>query len=265
MQRQTKQNTSQDTDYSLKMKTNNEVANFFWHGNPLSLYEQKCILSYVKHDWNVKLWTFGNVEPPNGVELCDANTFFKVEDIQTFVQKKKVGCIAAFSDAFRYTMLQRTGGWWFDTDCFCLKNQREFLKLKEGRHIIVGRESSEIIAVGVLSFIDPLLAEKSVNLLNKILETRNRRVGWGEIGPRLITQLVNENGLQDDALPTNYFYPLTPKQALNALDPTRLIEVEDKCSNSYVYHYWSEMLSRASVNKNELPPVGSFLYKKFTE
>jgi hypothetical protein len=242
-----------------------EIANFFWHGNPLSLYEISCINSFVKNNWHVRLWTFGNIVAPPNVEICDAREFFNESDIKTFIQKKKVGCIAAFSDAFRYNLLSKHNGWWFDTDCVCLKDQIEFSKLKKDRRIIAGYERPDMVAVGVLYFNDIMLADQAVIMLNQILHARNRKVGWGEIGPRLITGLVNNFNLQKDILPGSYFYPLTPKQALDALSPEKLELVENKCKDSFVYHYWSEMISRANIDKSILPPKDSFLYNKFTE
>lgn len=247
------------------MKTSKEIANFFWHGNPLSLYEISCLTSFVKHNWEVRLWTFGGIQAPPGVLLCDADQFFKVEDIQTFVQKKKVGCLAAFSDAFRYSVLERDGGWWFDTDCVCLKDQSYFSNLSADKNIIAGYESSEVINGAVLNIPNKTILLSTKKLLNEILEIRNRRVGWGEIGPRLITQIVKVYNLENEILSSEYFYPVTPKQALMALDADKLNELTIRSKNSYVYHYWSEMISRAGVNKNILPPAGSFLHKLFTE
>lgn len=252
-------------DCSLKMQTNKEIANFFWHGNPLSLYEIKCLESFVKKNFIVNLWCFKEFKVPDGVNLCDANKFYKEEDIQTFVQKKKVGCLAAFSDAFRYEVLENQPGWWFDTDCICLKDQTEFKTLYADRKIIAGFESLENINGAVLNIPDKEILQKIKLRLTEILLTRNRRIGWGEIGPRLITQIVKDFNLEKDIFSTNYFYPITSKNALIVLDPNEILIVNEKCKDSFIYHYWSEMFSRANVNKNEMPPLGSFLYEKFKE
>ena len=252
-------------DYFLKMKTDKEVANFFWHGNPMSKYEIGCISSFIKNNWIVRVWAFSNIAVPDGAEVCNANLFYKEEDIQTFVQKKKVGCLAAFSDAFRYKVLKHSEGWWFDTDCICLKDQSEFKQLYKDRKIIAGYEKSDLIINGaVLKFVDTQLASTAETMLEDILTLRNRRVGWGEIGPRLVTSLVDSHSLSNDILPIEYFYPVHCKYALDALDPKKTSYINDKCKNSFVYHCWNEMLSRANVDKNIDPPVGSFLYNKFS-
>lgn len=247
------------------MQADKEIANFFWHGNPLSFYETKCLQSFVKMNFVVNLWCFKEFKVPEGVNLCNANKFYKEEDIQTFVQKKKVGCLAAFSDAFRYEVLENYGGWWFDTDCICLKDQSEFKQLYKNKKIIAGFESSENVNGAVLNIPDHKILKEIKLKLNEILLLRNRRVGWGEIGPRLITQIIKDFNLEKDILPVNYFYPITSKNALIVLDPNETLFVTERCKNSFVYHYWSEMFSRAEINKKEMPPIGSFLYEKFKE
>lgn len=245
------------------MNTTKETAHFFWHGSPLSIYERECISSFVKHNWNVHLWSFNDVVVPDGVVLKDANKFYSVEDIQTFVQKKKVGCISAFSDAFRYKLLKSEGGWWFDTDCICLKDQQEFFKLRQSRKIVAGYERKEMVAAGVLFFNNEIIINDTLTTLENILHQRNRRVGWGEIGPRLVNSIVEKHSLQKDILPPNYFYPVKCKSADIALDPNFTNELIQLTENSYIYHYWGEILNRNNVDRNIPPPDGSFLRKLF--
>jgi tRNA(Ile)-lysidine synthetase-like protein len=166
------------------MKTNKEVANFFWHGNPMSKYELGCISSFIKNNWIVRVWAFSNITVPDGAEVCDANLFYKEEDIQTFVQKKKVGCLAAFSDAFRYKVLKHSEGWWFDTDCICLKDQSEFKPIlihEEDEDIQVGNRMLHIyVEEKTPDFkvpTDPNIACLDADSLNFPLEIRKAQEG----------------------------------------------------------------------------------------
>jgi hypothetical protein len=245
------------------MHQDKEIANFFWHGNAMSLYEQKCISSFVNHNFHVNVWSFTSRELPKGAILCDASKYFKIEDVTSINQDNKLGCIAAFSDAFRYSVLKDVGGWWFDTDCICLRDQEEFKKLKNNKSIIAGFENENIINGAVLNFVDPTLADQAYRLLTQILTDKNRNIKWGEIGPKLITQLVSNNNLLNEIYPQSFFYPVHWKNAVDALNPKLTDELDTKCSNSYVYHYWNEIIKKNKIDKNCLPPIDSFIYNKF--
>lgn len=245
------------------MITNKEVANFFWHGPPPSLYEINSLLSFSKNNFEVNLWSFNAFSLPSEINIRDAREFFKEDDILKFYQDNKQGCLAAFSDAFRYNVLSKYSGWWFDTDCFCLKDQTEFCKLLNGKHIIAGYEDSKHINGAVLNFVDESLSGQALELLNNILINNDYKIKWGAIGPKLITEIVCKNTLENEILPISAFYPVSYKHALDSVTPSCATDVEELCKTSYVYHSWNEVLKRNQVDKNKMPPVGSFLYKQF--
>ena len=242
-----------------------EVANFFWHGNPLSIYEICCLKSFVKHNWIVNLWSFDkNVNVPDNVNVCDASNFYKIEDIQTFTQQGKQGCIAAFSDAFRYKVLQKYQGWWFDTDCICLKDQSEFFTLTQNKRIVAGYENNRRDINGaILNFVDSDLASLALSMMEKTLIEKNRSISWGEIGPKLITELVKNKNLEDEIFPQNYFYPIHYKNALDIFDETKLLDIINLCKESYTLHLWNEVLKKKKINKNPVPDNNSFMNKLF--
>jgi hypothetical protein len=244
----------------LKMK---ETANFFWHGPSLSLYEIYCLSSFLEQGFTVNLWTFKKYKVPTGINLKNVDEFFKIEDINKFVQDGTEGSLAAFSDAVRYHVLNSYGGWWFDTDCFCLKAEKEFKNLKTGKKIIAGWEDSKHINGAVLSFQNKELAKKSISMLYSICEEKNYKLSWGDIGPKLITLLVKDTNTINDILDQKYFYPIHYKEALKFLDPNSLNELTVKTKDSFVIHLWNEILKKNNINKNQFPPTNSFLYKKF--
>jgi len=246
--------------------TINEIANFFWHGPNLSVYEIHCLKSFVRHNFTVNLWTFGPINAPSGVNVCDASKFYAVDDIQTFNQRGKQGCLAAFSDAFRYKVLKHVGGWWFDTDCLCLRDQSEFAKLCVDRSIVAGYENGRgDINGAAIRFVSEPLLDQAIEMMEQKLIESNRSFSWGAIGPKLVTELVKKNNLANEVLPLEYFYPIHCKRASDAIDPNTLQSVKTQCSNAYVYHCWNEMLTRAGVDKNKYPPTGSYLNEKFSE
>lgn len=242
-----------------------EKAHFFWHGNPMSEYENKCIKSFVNHNFEVHLWTYDELLIPNGIILEDATRFFEKETINTLIQAGVKGSLPSFASLFRLELLSIEEGWWFDTDCICLKDQEEFRKLSESKRIVAGWEDDLQINNGVLKFSERELAAKACLLRDEILRFRNRDLEWGDIGPRLITLFVKNNDLESDILPPEYFYPEHYSNALDVLNPKKTELLIEKTKNSFVYHYWNEIFKRNNVNKSILPPEGSFLRAKFDQ
>ena len=50
---------------------NLQVANFFW-GGKLSSYEIANILSFKKNNFKVNVWSYQDLDLPDGINLCDA-------------------------------------------------------------------------------------------------------------------------------------------------------------------------------------------------
>jgi mannosyltransferase OCH1-like enzyme len=242
-----------------------QIANFFWHGAPLSLYEHACLSSFVKSNFTVNLWTFDHLVVPQGVNLKNASDFFNVEDISKFTQDGKIGSLAAFSDAIRYHILNQQGGWWFDTDCFCLKNEKDFKELAVNKKIVAGWEDENNINGAVLYFNDKEIAKASLIFLDNICKEKAYNFRWGDIGPKLITSLIKSTDTLNDVVPTDCFYPVHYKDTMNFLNPKLTNEVENTVKNSYVVHLWNEIITKKQIDKSIMPPVGSFLYKKFLE
>lgn len=240
-----------------------EKAHFFWHGPPLSIYEIFCIRSFLKNNFDVHLWTFEHINAPSGVVLENAGRFYSRDYIQTLTQAGVKGSLPSFASAFRLELLSEVDGWWFDTDCFCLRDQSDFKNLAESRQITAGWEDEKQINNGVLHFGDKDIAKKAKILRDEIVNYRNKNLEWGDIGPRLITMLVKNNNLEEDILDTNFFYPEHYTRALDALDPEKTKLLFKKTEDSYLYHYWNEIFRRNNVDKSILPPTGSYLREKF--
>jgi mannosyltransferase OCH1-like enzyme len=245
------------------MNQSKETANFFWDGSDLGLYEERCISSFIKHNFSVNVWSFQLLTLPKGAELKDANQFLDIEYLYKITQGGKPKSIAAFSDLFRYKVLEENGGWWFDTDCICLKDQLEFKSLLKNKNIVVGYESTNYINGAVLSFVDKSLAKESFEKSMSILQNNNFNIKWGDIGPRLITSIIQEKKLENEIYTEDYFYPIHYKDAMTALNVNHTIDINSKTKNSYVYHCWNEILKKHNVDKRIPPPENTFIYEKF--
>ena len=181
-------------------------ANFFWHGKSLSLYEYICISSFIKKGFNVNVYSYNQLILPKGAVLCDASEIMPITDTYKYTQGGKSSNLAAFSDAFRYNLINIKGGWWFDADVICLADPLIYQDLIETKEIKIsmGYESSDIINGAVL-YIDN---EKCINKIIEELECAGDVFAWGEIGPKLITRVINNLQLSHLVDPSFYYYAI---------------------------------------------------------
>jgi hypothetical protein len=229
-----------------------EIANFFWAGNSLSIYEQLSLKSFLLNNFIVRVWSYGKLDLPNGIEFMDAEKILPKADLY------KYNYLAAFSDIFRFKLLsEKNGEWWFDTDCICLKNEKKFKRLKQDKKIIAGWEDSNFLNGACLNFIDNKIG------LDLVLEQKNiinNRINlkWGEIGPVLLTNWLTKNNLLKQVLNKNIFYPIHYTQTRLMNNPRHTKSLKSLAKDSYVCHLWNEILSK-EINKNIHPSKGSFL------
>lgn len=238
-----------------------EVANFFWHGANFSCYERACLSSFVFHGFKVRLWSYHDLNSPNGIMVCDASSIYPESDILKYTQSGKRGSLASFSNFFRYKLLADHDGWWFDTDVLCLKRQSEFFP---GVDLVFGFQGGGVINGGILK-VDNEFSQDLLAKANEVGLAKGWNFDWGDAGPHLITALVNARNMAGFAQNESVFYPLPYSNALDALDPDKVVEVEELCHDSYTYHIWNEILRIKGVSKDLMPPKGSYLYKKFIE
>ena len=225
----------------------------FWHGEQLSIYEELCLTSFIKHDHEVELYSYQQLKVPLGVRLCDANEILPESDFLTCTRGPGRWDLFAFSDLFRYALLCQRGGIWIDTDVLCLKH---FSSIPSR---CVGWESEEYAAVGVMKFPphDPLCGE----LYEKANNSKQRKIAWAEIGPRLLTQTLKQPH-DCHVLPPAAFYPISWQEAWKLIDPKSLDECEARAQSAYCVHWWNNILSEIGLPKNALPPQGSYLFQQ---
>lgn len=249
-----------------------QVAHFFWQGE-LSLYEHKCIESFVKNNFDVMVWSYHELTLPSGATLCNANDIlpktelntFKVwnHTLNTFVDAGSIN--SGFSDLFRYNLLLKHGGWWFDTDVVCLKDQSEFALLTDNRHIVVGKQTPTSTNGAVLNFPDK---ETNQLALDKCLDLcqNARSFAWGDVGPHLITDFVREQNVEDEVYDIFTFYPIHWEETELFFNPMLKQRATELCKDSYAVHLWNWILtSRLNIDKNTMPPPDSYLHTIFSK
>ncbi len=238
-------------------------ANFFWHGPSLSLYESACLKSFVRQGIEVRLHTFNeHLRAPEGVKIVDARLLADESEVLAYTQGGHAGSIAAFTDIFRYRVLQKQPGWWFDTDVVCLKDGAELEKLQAGvSGILVGEEAQGKLNGAVLYVGDTAAAAE----LERLANAKGFVFEWGDIGPQLITQYLADRPERVKVAPPSAFYPVHYLETAMLLRQEDADECQRRVQSSVCVHLWNEFLRRWEIPKNMLPPEGSFLHRLFTQ
>ena len=242
-----------------------ETANFFWEG-PISNYEIASINSFVKSGFSVNLWTYNQElfsEINTEVNIIDASNILKKDTLYQLNQNYQKANYSSFSNLFRYKLLETYGGWWFDSDCFCHKEVDEFVNLTKDREYVLGLEKENYVGSAVMYFNDLSLLKKIQERAYSVIENKNYRLRWGEIGPDLITETVISEGLINTIFPPDYFFPISPTNIQALFNSKISIDDKDKINQSFTCHTWNEMFRKYNINKTIYPPRNSYLFNQF--
>jgi hypothetical protein len=234
------------------------MADFFsfWYQGKLTPIEQLCLTSFISKGHKLDLYSYDTVEVPKGVVLKDASEIFPKDQVFFYKRGPGSGSISAFSNVFRYKVLYERGGWWTDTDVICLSENVPH------QEICFAYEEADLINGALLKI---PARHKFAEVLLREAQNKGTDFLWGECGPELITETVNSLSLQEDALPKRAFYPIHYTNALDVLLPDRFDAVSDATSGSYFIHLWNEIFRQTGILKTAAPPVGSYLWEKFSE
>lgn len=249
---------------------NKEIANLFWHGK-LTKFEQVCIQSFVKQGFRTKIWSYDNIKV-DGAESCDARLVLPEENLFKYKQQfldpefgkgKDYPSLAAFSDAFRWNVVNKFGGWWFDTDVYCLKPAEEFFKLRENKPLVAGLQNDGCPSVNsAIFYADEKTSLKLINYFDELCLKYNYSFSeWGVIGPTLITNMIQNEDLINYVVDTEYFYSIEGHQFRCFIDPALKEYAKSLIVDAYVTHIWNSQLTLHNVDKNN--PTEQSLLKDF--
>ena len=153
-------------------------------------------MSYIKHGYTYHLYIYKNINNdiyniPKEVIIKDANEILDSSEIFYY----KNNSVSAFSNIFRFTLLYKKGGYWIDTDMFCIKkfiHENDYLFVSEPD--IYYKKS--VINAGILLFPknDPILLD-AINIckINK-KKILSGEIHWG-LGPSTVKYLVKKYNL----------------------------------------------------------------------
>ena len=215
-----------------------------WVGQSLSKLENTSLSSFIHYGHSVDLYVYDlELEVPDGIIKKDARKIVPEEDI--FLVDNSYG---PFADIFRYKMIQDTGLIWTDTDNICLKSEWDV------REYIFGTEDSTDKIVANSLLFAPKNSELLLDLIKQSSEFDTRLIVWSELGPKLLTKLVEKYNLQDYAQKTEAFYPIHFDEWKMLWEKESWGLVQERIKNSYVVQAWNQMRNRDGVDPNYFPP-----------
>lgn len=241
-----------------------------WIGESLGAVERACLRSVLRHGHRLTLYCYGSVAGvPEGVVVEDASEIIP----ETEIFRHDAGSVGHFSDWFRYELQARGMGTWIDTDVYLLR------PLDEEREHLFGEQAVGLLNNAVLRLAEdsPILPELlhpfrervtpawlplRIQLGAKLRELAHGkadlgRLPWGSTGPHALTELARKYSLMSEALPQDFFYPVTWQRAGWVLDPR--IALQDVVSERTVaIHLWNECIRTFKVRP---APEGSFLHR----
>jgi hypothetical protein len=242
-----------------------ETANMFWNGE-LTKLERMCIKSFVDNGFNVKLWSYTNLEV-EGAESCDARLILPEESLTKYKQQhhsdmecdESLSSIAVFSDVFRYNVVAKFGGWWFDCDCFCLKHSEYFTELRNGKLLVAGLQDTRTVNVASgIFYAEQETAKMMVKYLNVLLDEYNNTFPrWGIVGPEFITDFVQRHKLYHGVTSIEKFYSINGFETHFFINSDLKLVAKALIKNSYVTHIWDSII-KYMIDKNNFPK-GSLL------
>ena len=222
-----------------------EKIQSLWIGNTLSNVEKLCINSYIKNGHEFDLYAYNEIDNiPENCNVKDAKEILPEEEIFAYNVGLGKGSYSAFSNYFRYKLLEAKGNWWTDTDIVCLKH----IDIKDD-YVFVSEStiSGEThITSGIIK--TPPQSEFSKFCYNFCLQQNKDTLEWGTVGPRLVGKGVNHLNLQDKVKHWKFFNPIGFEQVGMFFDEA-FGNVD--LSESYTVHLWNEMWRRYNFNKNK--------------
>lgn len=224
-----------------------------WIGPTLPALERLCIQSWLDAGYNIDLYCYEKVaNVPVGVNQLDAaHIFASSQIIRNETGQSKY---AGLSNLFSYRLLRnREDAVWIGADVYAgsLPIQfSDYMLAWENRFFVNG-------AV--------LRAPKNSKFLElceeRCLERIRTGFRWVELGPRLITEIVKEIGMEGYVSPPRRFYGLRSTSVWRLYHRASVPKLRSLRNESEAIRLWSNVVNDKSYFlKNVQPQQGSFLF-----
>ena len=241
--------------HATMTRTTLDPVQALWIGPGLSKLEQCSIRSFLHHGHAYHLYVYDDVRGvPDGAEVRDAEAvlprskIFKYRSFDTY---------SGFSNLFRYKLLYDQGGYWSDLDVVCLQSLPSTDYVFSGER---GRNGGQKLNPCILR------APPRSPLMERLYATASAcdvsRLYWGQIGPKLLTDMVRDARLERYAQPYTSFCPINWWQWTDVFDPHWWVWLKltarSRHKPIYAVHLWNEMWRRNNYDKNRAYATGSF-------
>jgi hypothetical protein len=232
----------------------------FWRG-PLSALARACLATFPARGAPLLLYSYEPLALPPGVEPRDAREI--VPDPATVERYHVAGKFSAatFADRFRYELLTRADVCWVDADMILLRPVDLSAPKIWGRQPEAKGKALINNAVLRLPPGDPVLAE----MLARARAAEGAEIGWGAIGPYLLTDIAEAHGVDATASPPSRFFAVAPDDFWTLFDPASRAEVAQAAAGADMLHLWSELLRRMNWDFDAAPPPGAYLHDLFAQ
>jgi hypothetical protein len=233
-----------------------EVVKSFWFGPRLSPFEVLSIRSFLDQGIIYHLYTYDEMDLPDGVVRLDAAAVIPKSRIFRVESAEGRGSVAPFADVFRYELLFREGGWWVDTDVVCLKPELP------RSDCFFAWESPSIINCAVMKFSPRHEVMRACR--DEALE-KTSMTKWGSTGPELLKSVLERHQMVGKATDPSSCYPVNWRHILDFYNPAKADYVRALTSQAFAVHLWNEIIRRNGLNKFIAPPPESFLHHLFAQ
>lgn len=220
--------------------------NTFWQGGELPPLEWSCLESFVANGHRLRLFSFDRITVPSGVFLESAYNIAKKEDLFLFEDS-----FSAYSNIFRYKFLLESGGWWIDSDVYCLTDD-----VPDCRYAWA-HEDVRLINGAILKF--PQGDRSLEGIKDEALRINAGIQFWGELGPNLLTKHLSELASEDHFGSRRSFYPIHWIESFLFWLPEARTIIEQRIKTAHFVHLWSSVLRRYGIDVKRAVPAHSFL------
>lgn len=229
------------------------VVSSLWVGGPLGFVQRLCLKSFVHFGHDISLYVYDmDMEVPDGVRKLNAEEIVPSDKIFSYH-----GQLAAFSDYFRYKMIQKTGAMWVDADTLCLSD-----KFFEDDPFVFIKESDYLIAGGILKMPQnhPMTISINKKAERMLPQLKKAQTGskWASLGPLLLTKLAEGFGVSQYAQPAKLVNVLDHwSKGSDFWDPSKTAEIISDCSDAYSATMFTGTLRARGFDTEQVPPPGS--------
>lgn len=195
--------------------------------------QRACVASFVRAGHPVEVFTYERgLNVPPGARVRDASEVLPHSRVFPYGPAAGVnqGSWAGFSNVFRYYMLHAFGGYWVDTDVFCIG------ELPRAEVVIASERTKRGETYPTSCVLKCPAGHEFARLCAEMSERQEpSALRFGETGPRLVAWAVGELGLRRSVVEPDVFCPI------DWFSYQRLDEAGDLPPSTRGVHLWNEM------------------------